>query len=218
MDDRQRERMTANKKSMPSPPRWAGERSLDIVFELNERCLELVSQTAASSEHGDALAVARLNRQQWSTLDAVARQRIARLPFVIVDLHFYDGGWWRRINEGIQADPATAHRLFPPEQGVEFMHDTLMVAWHTAQADLRTAGLTMGMTARVAQTIAALSMRDLRRIAVRYGCEATLRWGGRPELWQQLLAAAQDQDDSRLKQVKLQAKICLVGELLAAQA
>jgi hypothetical protein len=43
----------------PSPPRWRGADSLGLVYQFNERCLRVLSETAATSNARDQPAIWR---------------------------------------------------------------------------------------------------------------------------------------------------------------
>lgn len=205
--------------TVPAPPRWRGARSLALVYQLNERCLELLSQVAASSDADCTLALVQLHRDLWRNLDATARHRVARLPFVMVDIHFTDLAWWRQARQSISSgacDPK--HTPFLPREIAEpLMHETLMFVWHAVQSDARLACLTVGMSREVSTAIADMAAQEVRDIASKHSGEVSPRWRDAPELWRELLVAAHSGDRDALADVHLHAKLLLSGELLAAR-
>src|ERR1700677_3222639 len=80
----------------PTPPRWKGVRSLGPVHQFNERCFELLGDMAASNEE-TTLSLIKEHRQLWADLDVDARQRPARMPFVIADANFDEEDRWREM-------------------------------------------------------------------------------------------------------------------------
>lgn len=84
---------------MPPPPRWKGAQSLGPVYQLNERCIELLCDAAASDSPQVTLSIVTEHRELWVGLDLQARQRLASLPFVIVDARFRNDAKWRRVTE-----------------------------------------------------------------------------------------------------------------------
>jgi hypothetical protein len=86
----------ASQRALATSPRWTRSQSLDLVYRLNEQCLELIAGLATLPV-GNAWQLVSANRELWIKLGPDARKRAARLPFVIVDLHFADEEWWRRL-------------------------------------------------------------------------------------------------------------------------
>jgi len=80
----------------PPPPRWRGTESLELVYELNERCLRLLKDLAASGRPGEWPLILQ-HRELWSALTEEAIKRAARLSFVILDVHFTDEAWWPQV-------------------------------------------------------------------------------------------------------------------------
>jgi hypothetical protein len=79
--------------SQHSAPLWKGRESLELVHQLNQRCLKLLSD-AASDSVCEWPAIAQ-HHELWCALDANTIRRAARFPFLILDLHFTDAQWWR---------------------------------------------------------------------------------------------------------------------------
>jgi len=153
-----------------SSPRWKGARSLELVYQLNDRCLELLSRVAASPEGQCPLALVNLNADLWPRLEASARRRAARFPFVIVDVHFADSIWWHHARSASTESRADmrATKCFPKEIAEHLMNESLMFVWHAAQSDRRVACLTVGRSPNVSTIVARLSAHELRDIATRH--------------------------------------------------
>jgi hypothetical protein len=207
----------ASNSAVPSPPRWKGVRSLALVQQLNERCLELLSQVATSKDCHCPLEILHLHRELWRGLDATARRRAARLPFVMVDIRFTDIAWWQQVREPTSNDAFDARNTAQLPQNIaeQLVHETLMFAWHAAQSDPRIACLTIGMSSEVSAVIAGMTAREIRDVASKHGGEVAPRWRESPELWKRLLLAAQRGDEAALADVQLHANLLLSGELLA---
>lgn len=181
----------AGRDVVPSPPRWKGTRSLDLVHRLNERCLELLAQAACDGEYENSIAM-RQELRLWRSLDVATRRRVARLPFVIVDVHFTDIAWWEQVRDpmcGLQREAEVEGRR-PSSQGEQLMHETLMFAWHMAQSDRVVSCLIVGMSREVSAAIGGLSTTDIRRIASTFTHDVGPRWGNCPDLWRNLILAA----------------------------
>lgn len=201
----------------PSPPRWKGAQSLELVHQLNERCIELLCDVAAAQPGGLSLACVADNRELWLQLDPRARRRGARLPFVIVDAHFMDEEWWRCIS-GSQlrvADRITETSNGLPRQASEnLMHETIMFAWQSTRWDKTVAMLSFGMLRSVAETIASLTPQRVREIATCESSAVQVRWGGDSNFWRHLLLAAQADDLERLTELHMHAKLLLCNQLI----
>jgi len=106
-------------------PRWKRSPSITLVHQLNEYCLGLLAGLAAAQIAPEYPLVIE-NRDLWARLNSEARGRAARLPFVILDLHFASEAWWRRATGGAEAgnfEPGLGHGL-PPEMSERLVHET----------------------------------------------------------------------------------------------
>lgn len=157
----------------PSPPRWKGRESIDLAYQLNVRCLKLLSETAARPNATDWLLIAH-KRELWSKLDQGTIERAARFPFVILDVYFTDVDWWR--SESKSPEPSQ----WPASVSEQLMSETLIFAWHTAKWDRRVARLSLGMLAAVAEEIAALTPQQLSDISRLYSSAVRLALARRP--------------------------------------
>lgn len=142
--------------------------------------------------------------------------RAARLPFVILDLHFTDEAWWRRETEWPQSavHESDSRNGFPPELGERLMHETLMFAWQMARSDCIAAQVSFAMRPSVAATIGALMPNQVRAIASRRGGEIRVRWDDDSHFWRELLLAAAAGDDEAILDLHLHAKLLLFGALI----
>jgi hypothetical protein len=195
-----------------TPPRWQGRDSLDLAYQLNERCLKLLRDVAGTPDGGNWPLIAH-DPTLWSTLDAQTIERAARFPFVILDVHFTGVEWWREVIDG-SAVPAAPH-TWPANVSEQLMSETLVFAWHTAKWDRRVARLSLGVLPAVAELIAALTPQQLATISGKHRSALRLRWHGDPDFWAQLLNVARDDDEEGLAEIHLHAKLLLLGELIA---
>jgi hypothetical protein len=197
----------------PSPPRWKGVQSLDLVRQLNMRTVELLCRLA---ESGDSpLEAIALNREAWIGASLNARCSLAMLPFVLVDARFVDADWWRRVSAiDLRRDESTIDpNGLPDDSSAELMQETMMFAWQTARWDRLAAQFLLGMSSRVANIIAAMTPQQVRTVAVRDPHAVRIRWGDDPMFWRDLLSAASRADHQRLAMLQLTGKLRICSEL-----
>ncbi len=199
----------------PSPPRWKGIQSLDLVHQLNERCIELLCEVAAAAARPSTLPIVTENSELWVRIDPETRQRAARLPFVIVDAHFKDEAWWRRVtaNRPPEAGTEEPSNGLPRQASEHLMHETTIFAWQTARWDRTVAQMSLGMSPSVADFIAALTPQQIRAIAARESQGIRVRWADDPRLWRDLLTAAKAGDGEKLAELHLYAKLLMCSDL-----
>ncbi|MGH8240084.1 MAG: hypothetical protein ACREXP_24145, partial [Steroidobacteraceae bacterium] len=193
----------------PSPPRWRGIQSLDLVHQLNERCIELLCDVAAADARHTILQIVTENRELWLRLEIEARRRVARMPFVIVDAKFKDAAWWRRVAESRthEARAEEPSNGLPREASEHLMHETAMFAWQTARWDRTVAQMSLAMSPSVADVIAALTPQQVRAIAARESQCIRVRWADAPRFWRDLLMTAKAGDVEKLAELHLHAKL-----------
>lgn len=206
-----------NTSQPPLPPRWKGQDSLELVYQLNERALTLLSQFV---KQGSGLwPGAPESRSVWASVSEQGLQRAARFPFVIVDASFMDEAWWRSV----AADPSrviagpTETLVWPPEASEDLLGELLVFAWHTVKWDRRIARLSLGVISGVADVIATLTPRQLAIVSARHATILRLRWQEDPEFWTRLIKAAGDGDEEALSDIQLHAKLLLSGPLVAGR-
>jgi hypothetical protein len=213
--------------SKPNPPnqgitgapvatRWKGGDSLDLVYRFNERALGLLSGVALGSIACDLAGITPYC-ELWSGLDAEIIRRAARLPFVILDVHFTNETWWRRATELNTASTIASSHLcdWPVNVAEPLMQEMMIFAWYSVKSDRRVARLSLGMSPGVASVIADLSPQQLTQIAHSHSGELRLRWQSNAEFWSELLRAARNEDQNALEEIRLHAKLLLCGELIS---
>lgn len=192
----------------PSPPRWKGKDSVDLAYHLNQRTFELVRDMAGGPCEWPLIGH---NRTLWTQLDVATISRAVRFPFVILDVHFTDIGWW----DSDLKPPEGSH--WPANVSEPLMGELLVFAWHTAKWDRRVARLSFGMLPGVAELIAAMTPHKLDRLAAEHCSALRLRWQDNAGVWTRLLEAARDSDEETLIDIHLHAKLLLSGELIGRQ-
>src|SRR5207237_6968485 len=93
-------RSVRRKSALPTATRLYGRgplmpRPLQEVYEINERCLELLVQ-GARSERPERFFLVKPLREVLREMTPETRARAARRAFLLVDLEFANADWWRR--------------------------------------------------------------------------------------------------------------------------
>ncbi|MEO8064752.1 MAG: hypothetical protein ABI821_18625 [Pseudomonadota bacterium] len=181
--------------------------------QLNLRSVELLCRVAENCD--SAPDVVALNREAWIAATGEARYSLSRLPFVLVDIRFVNAVWWHRMSaiDLHQHGAAEGSNGLPDDSSAELMQETMMFAWQTARWDRSAAQLLLGMSARVANIIAALTPQQVRTIAAREPHAVRVRWGDDPWFWRDLLFAASISDQQRLAVLQLTGKLRICSEL-----
>jgi len=175
--------------------KWTGAEIPKLLHELNESCLAALQKLAQGdikrTHAGGIFECVNLHRQLWLNLGELALRRAAGAPCLLVDAHFQSEEWWRwAASHRAKSPKGVSSATFPPKVARELMTETLVLAWHTARSDRPTATLLLGIAPAVADWIAALGSRDVRRIAAEHCGELRPRFEGNLKFWQDLLLAA----------------------------
>lgn len=201
------------KSSMPMQPHWKGADAIQLAYQLNERCIELLSELAASAPLAEDLPpFVQKNRDLWSNLNADARRRLATFPFVIVDVRFGDEHWWRAL--GASSPTIDTVDSLPRDRCEYLSLETLMFAWQVAREDSRIAQMLFAMTHPVARIIGALAMREIRTLAADQASCLRVRWSRDVLFWRELLERARGEDPAALEESRLHAKLLFCGDLV----
>ncbi|MGH8251919.1 MAG: hypothetical protein ACREVI_14710 [Steroidobacteraceae bacterium] len=206
---------TSHETASVTAPRWKRSQSLDLVHQLNEHCLELLAGVDAADAGSDS-ALVSANCDLWAKLSPEARRRAALLPFVILDLHFAEETWWRRVIDApapAMHEPDSTNWL-PPELSEHLVQETLMFAWQMARSDRTAAQVSFAMRAPVAAMIGELTPSQVRDIASRTSGDIRVRWERDGHFWRELLLAAEAGDDEAVAELHLHAKLLLLGPLI----
>jgi hypothetical protein len=202
----------------PAPPAELEEdQLLTGVFEVNERCLEMLVSAARQEPKASFALVSEL-RELLKSADPAVRCRAARCRFLLVDLEFGNSDWWRGACSPLseQTRLPSWRGSFPSASGAQLARITLLVAWNSLRAtpDPAMARLLLGMTDEVGELIANLRLDQVDRIAQKRFRFVRPRWEDRPAVWRRLLLAARAEDTRLMAEFNVHALQLLAGELL----
>jgi hypothetical protein len=197
-------------------PRWTGAAYIALAHQLNEQCVELVCELAATSSYQELPQFVLQNRDLWRLLEIDARKRVAAFPFVIVNLRFKDAESWRRASEGLLMTVAdsTLYIGVPPKLFEDLVLETLLFARQTAREDVNVAKAMFAMTSPVASRIASLTLPQVKTIAVRNTQQLRVRWDNDPEFWGDLIVACRAGDERAIVALRHQGKLLFCGEFV----
>jgi hypothetical protein len=181
----------------PSPTQWKGAPAIQLAHQLNEQCVDLLCSLATGPPSKLQRPFLVSNRDLWGRLDAEARRRLATFPFVIVDFNFGVESWWQEQShvKPVYREITVVSNAMPSTPWECLALEALMFAWQVAREDRRVAHMVFGMAPAVTSVIAALSMQQVRTIAVQSAQVMRVRWDDKPKFWRELLAAARETED-----------------------
>jgi hypothetical protein len=179
---------------------------------LNLRFLELLSAAASGLREGLFTPIALDLRREWQALSASRLLLLAECPYLLLDAAFAVPERWRSMMAGAVHDA-------PPSSisdsiGTELVRRTLVLAWHLARANPLAARITLGMSAECMVLIAGTGLHELEALAETRPVWVRPRWENRPEIWRQLLHAAGDNQQTRLRQLQLRGLQLLAGAMV----
>jgi len=184
-------------KEPPSPMPGGSLSGSSVTFpfatlhEVNERCIELLVNAARSEERPPFALVAPL-RELLVPMGPPQRRCAAEIGLLLADMEFHDPHWWSAICRHPERQWRTGkwRGQFPRRSAIPLARDTLMLAWHSVQADPDTACALLGLARPVSTLISNLKLSDINRIAVRRARHIYPRWYDQPLVWRTLLLAA----------------------------
>ncbi len=183
---------------------------LHEVHEVNRCFIELLQHSARTDRPAVHPLVAEL-REILLRMTPESRARAARRPFLLVDMEFDNGTYWRQVQNPTRSESSPERRgMFPRAGAVHLARVALTLAWHSVRADPHAARVCLGMRAPVSDIMGRLSLTDIARIAERRFHDVRPRWEDRPDLWRKLLLAARSSDFRRTLYVNLRG-LQLVG-------
>jgi hypothetical protein len=197
-----------------APHRWRSARILESVCQVNEHLVSALIELAASGT-ASTLIVSQ-NADVLRRFDVSARRRVARIPVLLLDLHFQDGDWWSlagRTSGDHRATRAVASDL-PMHNAAELTRESLIVAWLAAQHARQSTTLLFGMSDAAANCLGELTPQQLNLVAERSSHELSIRWQSKPEFWRRLLVAGQSGSANDLCEAHLCGLQLLGGDLL----
>jgi hypothetical protein len=193
---------------------WLHGETLESLTELNDQCLELLSEHA-SSAGGARYPLLHELADLWSRLDIPARQRAAGCPFLIVDAGFADPRNWasgNTIHESRHPAPSPA-LFFGGVRAGNLLRLALTYGWHLARSRPAAARVLLGMSPLCAERIAGLTLRQIATLAEQHPEWLQPRWSQRVPVWRELLRAAICGDETALERARMRGL-----QLLAAEA
>ena len=201
----------------PPQPKADADSSLAPVYEINERCIDLLVEAARDDKHPAPGLVVAL-RTPLLQLTPEMRMRVARRALLLVDLGFRDIAWWKDAQRDPQRSTRTPVTLdtFPARAAMTLARSTLILAWHSIRADRTAAGLMLGISRPVADVILSLPLTDLDRIAEKRFRRLRPRWEDCPALWRQLLLSVEATDFRKEREFNLRALQLVAGQLALA--
>jgi hypothetical protein len=198
-----------------APHRWRGARILEAVFQINEHLVSALVEMA--SDESASAGVASQHSAALRQFDAAACKRAARIPVLLVDLHFGDDEWWEYIVQvGFTARKPDHSMRLPAIHAAELTREALITAWLAVQHARECASLLFGMSAGVVDRLAAVTPRQLSRISERSSHELSIRWQSNREFWRKLLHAGRSGIAHDISEVHLLGLQLLGGDLMTA--
>lgn len=202
-------------RDAPQVPRsWLHGETLESLTELNDQCLELLTEHASI---GNATGPPLLHdlRDLWATLDVGARQRAAGCPYLIVDPGFADPRNWASGNSIHESHHGAASMplFFIGTRAGNLLRLALTYGWHLARSRPAAARVLLGMSPLCAERIAGCTLRQIACLADQHPEWLQPRWSARVPVWRELLGAAICGDEAALERARLRGL-----QLLAAEA
>ncbi len=194
---------------------WVTQRTLDSLARVNEQCIALLAELAASVGTQPTFGLVEPLRDLLLAMDSASRRRAAQTPHLLVDVQFRNAAWWRDV---ATRPERTEVRAQNSQSGrtrlVAMTRATLMLAWHSARAEREAAQVMMGISPSVVDLIAGLSPVDLNRVSERHYRQLAPRWPDRPATWRHLLLGARTGDAAALRRFSVHGVQLLGGDLL----
>jgi len=193
-------------------PGWLRPETLDSLLELNEMAFALlVEQAGERPAQGGGLAGAVSG--VWRRLDCAARRRAASCPYLLLDAGFADAQRWSgtvlaQVSDVREGPPP----YFTVRGALEAARLVFTYAWHLARTQPAAARLLLGMRMPCAAAMGQCSLRQAFTLADRHVAWLRPRWSARPEVWQELLAAAASGEELALERARLHGLTLLAAE------
>jgi hypothetical protein len=191
----------------------------EVQRQVNEYCIEIMTQAARTDRPGTLPLVNEL-RDVLLQMTPEMRVRAARRTFMLADMEFGNGEWWRCVKQypGRPLPLAEARGNLPRSQAVQLARNALTLAWHAVRADRHAAGVLLGMSRAVRDIIGALSLADVERIVPSQFPHARPRWENRSDMWLKMLRAAQTPNIRRSRDVNLRGLQWMGGALVPRES
>ncbi len=197
---------------------WPCAETLKTLAELNEQCLELLTEQALQRT-SPAPPMFREIADLWSQLDGGARRRAAACPYLLIDAGFADPYRWRWLGGDRIGDrePAAYASFFTALGATKVAHQVFTNSWYIVRTQPLGAPLFLGMPAHCASLLRACTMRQVTELANQHAGWLRPRWAGRVKMWRDLLVAAISGDGVRLEMSRMHGLQLLAAELRALE-
>jgi hypothetical protein len=197
---------------------WPCTEALKILTELNEQCLELLTEQALTrAPH--APPIFRELADLWGQLNVASRRRAAACPFLLVDAGFSDPYHWKWMGGSQITDGEPAHysHFFSAAAAARVAHQAFTNAWYLVRTQPAGAGLYLGMSDYCAGLLRSYTVRQVTELAHQQAGRLRPRWAGRVRVWRELLAAAISGEGLALEMARLHGVQLLAMELKALE-
>jgi hypothetical protein len=170
---------------------------LGPVVAINRQLLELLCEPMPARPTGLT--------QLCGALTPDERSRLARCPYLLLDAGFGAPEHWTPPGRppGAVREEGAPTGYFSSRAGVALVRRTLVFGWHLARANPFSARILLGMAAPCAACIAASRLEDLDELAELCPPWVAPRWEAKPQVWRQLVHAAQAGQVSQLRLAQL---------------
>lgn len=197
---------------------WPCAETLRTLAELNEQCLELLTEQALQRAPNAPPMFQEL-LDLWGQLNAASRRRASACPFLLVDAGFADPYRWRWVAGDRVGDrePVSYGAFFTTAAAAKVAHQVFTNAWYIARTQPLGAALYLGMPAHCANLLRACTVRQLTELANEHAGWLRPRWAGRVRMWRELLVASISDEKLALEMVRLHGVQLLAMELKALE-
>jgi hypothetical protein len=197
---------------------WPCSETLKTLAELNEQCLELLTEQAMLRASTAPPMFGELP-DLWTQLDISSRRRAASCPYLLIDAGFADPYRWRWVGGHRIGDrePAAHASFFTAPGTTKVAHQVFTNAWYIVRTQPIGAPLYLGMPAHCANLLRACSMRQVTELANQHAGWLRPRWAGRVKVWRELLATAISGEGQALEMARMHGVQLLAMELKALE-
>lgn len=161
--------------------------------DINHAFLQFLVELARSNagqENGFVVALSR----QLRALRSTPLARVARTPFLLLDMEFRNDIWWKALSkDALRAPtaPKTWLSQFPRTPSIKLARSALMLAWHLARTERESCPVLLGMSPSVTEAMAGMQPPQIDKIAEHHYAHLRPRWEDRPDVWRELLSTGE---------------------------
>jgi hypothetical protein len=196
---------------------WPCAEILKTLAELNEQCLELLTEDALLRAP-NAPPMFRELVDLWGQLDVTSRRRAAACPYLLVDGGFAEPYRWKWVGTNRVGDREPVHTaFFTAASATKVAHQVFTNAWYIARTQPIGTPLYLGMPAHCAALLRECTMRQVTELANQHAGWLRPRLAGRVRIWRELLMAAISGEGPALQMARLHGVQLLAMELKALE-